>query len=35
MTPRTISAYDTGAWLVPRYIALAFSGWQAENRGVA
>ena len=32
MTPRTISAYGTGARPVPRYIALACKGWEAERR---
>lgn len=32
MTPRTISAYDTGASPVPRYIALASKGGEAERR---
>jgi len=31
MTPRTISAYGTGARPVPRYIALACKGWEAEH----
>lgn len=31
MTPRTISAYGTGKRLVPRYIALACKGWEAEQ----
>ncbi len=33
MTPRTMSAYGTGARPVPRYIALACKGWEAERRG--
>ena len=32
LTPRTISAYSTGARPVPRYIALACRGWEAERR---
>lgn len=32
MTPRTMSAYGTGARPVPRYIALACKGWEAERR---
>jgi DNA-binding XRE family transcriptional regulator len=32
MTPRTISAYGTGARPVPRYIALACKGYEAEHR---
>ena len=32
MTARTISAYGTGARPVPRYIALACKGWEAEHR---
>lgn len=35
MTPRTISAYGTGARPVPRYIALACKGWEVEQRGMA
>lgn len=31
MTPRTMSAYGTGARPVPRYIALACRGWEAEH----
>ncbi|MBI5445811.1 MAG: DUF2442 domain-containing protein [Deltaproteobacteria bacterium] len=31
LTPRTISAYGTGARKVPRYIALACKGWEAER----
>lgn len=31
MTTRTISAYGTGARPVPRYIALACKGWEAES----
>jgi hypothetical protein len=32
LTVRTISAYGTGARPVPRYIALACQGWEAERR---
>jgi len=32
MTTRSISAYGTGARPVPRYIALACKGWEAEHR---
>jgi DNA-binding XRE family transcriptional regulator len=32
MTKRTMSAYGTGARPVPRYIALAVKGWEAEQR---
>ena len=32
LTPRTISAYGTGARSVPRYIALACLGWEAEKQ---
>lgn len=32
MTTRTISAYGTGARPVPRYIALACKGWEAERK---
>jgi DNA-binding XRE family transcriptional regulator len=32
MTPRTMSAYGTGKRPVPRYIALACKGWEAEQR---
>lgn len=32
MTPRTISAYGTGARPVPRYIALACKGWEAQRQ---
>ena len=32
MTSRTISAYGTGARLVPRYIALACKGWEVAQR---
>ena len=35
MTSRTISAYGTGARPVPRYIALACKGWEAEHRRTA
>lgn len=31
MTTRTMSAYGTGARPVPRYIALAVKGWEAEQ----
>jgi len=31
MTPRTISAYGSGKRPVPRYIALAVKGWDAEH----
>ncbi|MFT3822228.1 MAG: DUF2442 domain-containing protein [Rubrivivax sp.] len=31
MTPRTMSAYGSGARPVPRYIALAVKGWEAEH----
>jgi DNA-binding XRE family transcriptional regulator len=31
MTPRTMSAYGTGKRPVPRYIALACKGWEAER----
>ena len=31
MTRRTVSAYGTGARPVPRYIALACKGWEAEQ----
>jgi len=31
MTPRTISAYGSGKRPVPRYIALAVKGWEAEH----
>ena len=31
MTIRTMSAYGTGARPVPRYIALACKGWEAEH----
>jgi len=34
MTRRTISQYRTGSRPVPRYIALACKGWEAEQRGV-
>lgn len=33
MTPRTMSAYGTGARPVPRYVALACRGWEAEHSG--
>lgn len=32
MTTRTISAYGSGARPVPRYIALACKGWEAEQQ---
>jgi hypothetical protein len=32
MTPRTMSAYGTGARPIPHYIALACKGWEAEHR---
>ena len=32
LTTRTVSAYGTGARPVPRYIALACKGWEAEQR---
>lgn len=32
MTTRTMSAYGTGARPVPRHIALAIKGWEAERR---
>ena len=32
MTPRTMSAYGTGARPVPRHIALACKGWELEHR---
>jgi len=31
MTPRTMSAYGSGTRPVPRYIALAVKGWEAER----
>jgi len=31
MTARTMSAYGTGSRPVPRYIALAVKGWEAEH----
>lgn len=31
MTPRTMSAYGSGKRPVPRYIALACKGWEAEH----
>lgn len=34
MTPRTMSAYGTGKRPVPRYIALACKGWEAERNGL-
>ncbi|MDO8350914.1 MAG: DUF2442 domain-containing protein [Gallionella sp.] len=33
MTRRTISKYRTGSSPVPRYIALACKGWEAEQQG--
>lgn len=33
LTRRTISKYRTGSSPVPRYIALACKGWEAEQRG--
>ena len=33
MTPRTMSAYGSGSCPVPRYIALACKGWEAEHQG--
>jgi len=33
MTPRTMSAYGSGKRPVPRYIALACKGWEAERLG--
>jgi hypothetical protein len=35
MTIRTMSAYGTGARPVPRYIALACKGWEAEHGRVS
>jgi hypothetical protein len=35
MTPRTLSAYGTGDRPVPRYIALACKGWEAEHKRAA
>ena len=32
MTTRTMSAYGTGTRPIPRYIALACKGWEAEHR---
>ena len=32
LTPRTISAYGTGQRPVPRYVALACKGWEAERQ---
>ena len=32
MTPRTMSAYGSGSRPVPRYIALACKGWEAEHK---
>jgi hypothetical protein len=32
LTPRTISAYGTGVRPVPRYVALACKGWEADRR---
>jgi hypothetical protein len=31
MTPRTMSAYGAGRRPVPRYVALACKGWEAES----
>ena len=31
MTPRTMSAYGTGARPVPHYVALACKGWELEH----
>lgn len=31
MTPRTMSAYGTGARPVPRYVVLACKGWETER----
>ncbi len=31
MTPRTMSAYGSGRRPVPKYIALAVKGWEAEH----
>ncbi len=33
LTPRTISAYGTGARPIPRYILLACKGWETEQKG--
>lgn len=33
MTPRTMSAYGTGARPVPRYVALACRGWEIAKEG--
>ena len=33
LTRRTVSQYRTGARPVPRYIALACKGWEAEQKG--
>lgn len=35
LTPRTISAYGTGERTVPRYVALACKGWEAEHQAAA
>lgn len=35
MTTRTMSAYGTGARPVPRYVALAVKGWEAERKQLA
>ncbi|MEO5341846.1 MAG: DUF2442 domain-containing protein [Gammaproteobacteria bacterium SHHR-1] len=35
LTPRTISSFGTGARPVPRYIALACIGWEAEHKSKA
>jgi hypothetical protein len=34
MTPRSMSAYGTGARPVPRTVALACKGWDAENQSI-
>jgi hypothetical protein len=34
MTPRTMSAYGTGARPVPRYVALACIGWESQRNRV-
>jgi hypothetical protein len=35
MTPRTVSAYGTGSRPVPRHVALACKGWEAEHGQIA
>lgn len=35
LTTRTITAYGSGARPVPRYIALACKGWEAERQNAA